>query len=269
MKDVMVVSTCTHKAGLVDVYEQQLRLAGIDTGFECGPMPKATAYFSMQERINYWRNIVDKYNEYKMIVITDAWDVMFFGTKEEVMSKLQTFIISSERNCAPEDHYAGQIVSDKPCRYANPGMMACSPIGFLKWTDKAEPLGDLNFHLSSGSDQAWFNRRLANKVDPEITPLDDTTSLFYVVSWSSGHLEDGSLKIKNGRLWNSAFDTYPNFFHFAGHGNCEPLRILPGEGDPRYETQSLCRKMMQSMGWHSCKCGIFRLPTGSVMVPHP
>lgn len=267
VKDVIVVAHCTGKLGLVDVYEHQLKAAGIDTCFEIR-QGKATPSWNMRERLADWRATAERFKDYQMIIVTDAWDVMFFGTKDELMSKLARFVISSERNCAPEDHYAGQIVSDKPCKFANCGMMAGSPAEILVWIEKAEKLGDLDFLLSTpGADQAWFNRRLIDH--PEVVILDDTTNLFYVVSWADGHLEDSSLKLKDGRLWNSTFDTYPNFFHFAGHGPNEPLRILPGEGEPRYETQRLAREMMKSLGWHSCtKHEIVNL-NNRLIVTHP
>jgi hypothetical protein len=146
-------------------------------------------------------------------------------------------------------------------------MMACSPEGLYEWIEKAEKVGDLDFLLTSGSDQAWFNRRLVG--NPEVVPLDDTTNLFYVVSWDDGHLEDNATQMKDGRLWNSTFDTYPNFVHYAGHGNCEPLRILPGEGAPRYGVQQISRDIMQAQGWYACgSCGIVKGSRDAVFA-HP
>ncbi len=237
MNDVIVVTSCTEKKCLANEYERQLTTAGIDHVFEYAGF--ATSAFSMTDRIRYWRELAIRFHDYKMIVLTDAWDVLFFGSKQDLLDKLQTLLISAERNFYPgaEHGEKDKIKGREPWRYANVGMVAANPECLLEWLRKAERTP--NCWL----DQAWLNRRLG---DGLVTiPLDEATSLFYTISFTDGRLEDGSLQIKEGKLWNSQYGTYPNFVHFAGHGD-EAVRVLPGQDEPRYETMNLIRKLIEA-----------------------
>jgi hypothetical protein len=244
MNDVMVVASCTERKGLTDVYERQLADAGIDHFFE--KTDYATSSFNMRKRIDYWHSLALRFGEYKMLVITDAWDVLFFGTKQDLLDKVQTILISAEKNCFPGPEFGEEDLTDRikgptPWRYANPGMVAANPDRLLGWLAAAERTANLDI-----SDQAWCNRRLVDT--PELVPLDTTTSLFYVISYNDGRFENDSLQINHGRLWNSECGTYPNFIHFAGHGPQEVERVLAGHDTPRYEAMNLIRRHMRFPG---------------------
>lgn len=218
MNEVIVVAGCTHRAGFLDEYEGQLSRAGVPFHLEhLDPLPSGANSISMQRRIKYFRAMASRFIEYKTIFITDAWDVLFFGSKQELIDKApETFVVSGERNCYPEAHMSDKIHGNTPWKYVNNGMIAASPKYLLEWADHAEKTNDLEI-----LDQAWFNRRRSEGSD--LAPLDTTTSLFYVVS---ACLEDGSLRAKNGRPWNAKCDTYPNFLHFSGGCPSEGVRKM-------------------------------------------
>jgi len=217
---VIVIAGCTHRAGLVDEYERSLRDKDIEFHLEhVDPMPEGANSITMHRRINYWRKMAEQFKDYETIFITDAWDVLFFGTKQELLDKSpKTLLISAERCCYPNYQLADSIQGDTPWRYANNGMIVSSPEYLLEWIKKAEEISDLNI-----LDQAWFNHRLSEGRGNIV--LDTTTNLFYVVSAT---LEDGALRAKNGRPWNSKCDTFPNFLHFSGKegaGNVWNIRM--------------------------------------------
>jgi hypothetical protein len=248
MNDVIVIASFTGRLGLLDAYQQQLSTAQVDFHFE--QIDRATSSFDMASRLDYWRRIARKFLDYKTVIITDAWDVMFVGTKERLLINLAStaplnVLISAERNCFPGpefgyDDLTNAIINPSPWRYANPGMVAANPAKLLEWIEKAEQTKDLNI-----SDQAWCNRRLADGT--VLVPLDRFTNVFYVISYNDGRLEDGSLQNSGGYLSNRVYDTYPSFFHFAGHGPGEALRVLPFHKDqPRYETMRIIREYIAS-----------------------
>lgn len=245
MKDVIVITSCTGRLGLIDAYEQRLADAGIDHCFET--IPVATSSFDMRARIDYWRGLANRFLDYRAMIVTDAWDVMFVGAKEELLLKLKRqmagVLISAERNCFPgpefgEEDLSAKIVGRTPWKYANPGMMIANPEVLLRWLTEAEEHLPLDI-----SDQAWFNRRLVD--NRTFIALDVDTFFFYVISYNDGRLEDGSLQIKDGRLWNSTCGTYPNFIHFAGHGPHEARRVIPGQAPPRYMAQDVIRRYLE------------------------
>ena len=121
MNDVIVVMGATHREGFMDEYEQSLSAA--DIPFHVEPLPALSHganSISMSMRINYFRKMAEKFWNYQALFITDAWDVMFFGTREELIAKapIGGFLCSAERNCYPEAHLAQSIAGTTPWRYA-------------------------------------------------------------------------------------------------------------------------------------------------------
>jgi len=218
VNDVIVVSGYTHREGFLDEYEAQLAKADIPFHLEpLGDLPGGANSITMQRRINFFRKMAQQFIDYKAIYITDAWDVLCFASKRELIDKAPTtFICSAERNCYPESNLSDVIHGTTPWRYANNGCVAANPSFLLGWCDAAEKMGELDI-----LDQAWFNRRRAYQ--DAFYELDVTTNLFYVVSaW----LEDGALQVKHGRPWNSTCDTFPSFLHFSGKCPSDGVRKM-------------------------------------------
>ncbi len=217
-KDVIVVAGATHRKGFLDEYEAQLAKADIPFHLEqLDPLPAGANSITMGRRIDYWRKMAERFSDYGCLYLTDAWDVLCFASRQELIDKAtKTFICSGERNCYPEYHLSDKIMGITPWRYANNGCVAANPQFLLGWCDDAEKIGNLDI-----LDQAWFNRRRAYR--DGFYELDVTTELFYVVSEK---LEDGALQVKNGRPWNSRCDTLPAFLHFSGHCPSDGVRKM-------------------------------------------
>lgn len=218
MNDVIVVAGATHREGFIDEYEAQLAAADIPFYLKpLDPLPAGANSITMRRRIKFFRDIASEFSDYRTIYITDAWDVLFFGTKQELIDKAPTlFLCSAERNCYPEADLADRISGFTPWRYANNGCVAANPEYLWNWCADAERTNDLDI-----LDQAWFNRRCAER--SPLTPLDTSTNIFYVVSaW----LEDGALQVKNGRPWNSVTNCYPSFLHFSGKCPSDGVRNM-------------------------------------------
>lgn len=219
MKDVIVVAGATHNEGMMNEYAEQLAAADVPFHLEpLDPMPDGPNSYTMARRVQFFRSMAEKFIDYKVIYATDAWDVLFFGTKQDLIDKApKTMLWAAERNCYPEKL---EIYGSTPWRYANAGLTAFNPQFALGWCDAAEDRGEQDI-----LDQAWLNRRLSK--NSLLAPIDHLTRLFYVVSLD---LEDGSLRVKNGRLWNASTGTFPSFFHFSGKCPTEEVRRLLNEG---------------------------------------
>ena len=217
--DVIVVAGATHRDGFLDEYEAQLAKADIPFHLEkLDPLPYGANSITMRRRIDYMRTVAGKFSDYHRIVMTDAWDVLFYGTKEEILEKVpkKGILVSTERNCYPEPDLAPRFHSASPWRFINNGMLCGAPNEILQWCDEAEREGDLAI-----LDQAWFNRARANNLP--WFGADEYTMLFYVVSET---LEDGALQAYRGRLWNTRYNTAPNFIHFSGHCPSDGVRKM-------------------------------------------
>jgi hypothetical protein len=218
MNDVIVVTYCTHSSGTLELYKEQLKSSDIPLHIETVPLNGTRETFisnvTMRWKVNLCKTILPVIKSYKTVFITDAWDVQFFGSKQELLDKSPDCVtISAERNCWPESDIAGKINGDTPWKYANSQIAA--PVDCLEdWLNKVEVSSELDV-----MEQTWFNRRLSE--GSELVCLDSTTKLFYVVS---GWLEDGTVKYKDGRLWNSLCGTVPNFVHCSGETSLELLR---------------------------------------------
>ena len=217
MNEVIVVAGATHRAGLLDEYEAQLAAAGVPFHLEPLTLPNGVCGITALDRIQYFWRIALQFLTYQTVYITDAWDVLFFGTREELIEKAPaTFLCSAERNCYPEPEMATCIHGRTPWRYANNGMVAANTRYLLEWCQAALDTPDLSIH-----DQAWFNRQVAG--DTGLAPLDDRTKLFYVVSATQ---EDGALKAFAQRPWNRRCGTLPNFLHFSGGCSTDGVREM-------------------------------------------
>jgi hypothetical protein len=209
--EVIVVAGATHRAGLLDDYQRQLEQASVPFHLEMvEPMPAGPNSMTMRRKAEFVRAMAEKFRDYKTIYITDAWDVLFFGTLEDLISKnpkKPTF--SAERNAYPESDIEG--IGNTPWKYCNAGCVVGSPVDLLLWSALVRHLG-INLDIL---DQAWLNRHL------NMTDLDTETNLFYTVA-----SENEALELKGGRPWNSVCDTYPNFLHFSGGRNADQWRTI-------------------------------------------
>lgn len=221
MKDVIVVSYATHRAGLLDEYEAQLAAAGIDFHLETVELVEGINSVTARWKFEFMRRMCERFIDYQRIVFTDAWDVLFFGRKED-LSIPPHLLISGERNCWPEDGIAEAIQSPSPWRYCNAGLVCGSPLMIRDWLLWNSSVGD-----PGGLEQQWFNRRIVDRASPVF--VDAMTRHFYTVSADK---EDCSLRSISGRPWNSRYNTSPQFFHFSGQCPTEPFRRMLETGEP-------------------------------------
>lgn len=224
MNDVIVVTGATHRDGMLDEYEQQLANAGIDFHIEpFGPLPNGANSVTIRARVNLLREAAQRFHDYSRMVVTDAWDVLFYGTKDALLARIpDTLVISAERNCYPEPHLAPLFTSTSPWRFVNAGLYAGTPQYIFDWCQRVEEKGEHTI-----LDQAWLNRRKSEGSD--LVPLDENTDLFYTVSSTQ---EDGSLMMHDGRPWNAHTGSHPLFFHFSGKCPTESFREMLVNGTP-------------------------------------
>ncbi len=209
MSDLIVImgASCVH--GTMELYHQQLRDAGIDYHVE--DVSHLVANWGggcLQMRIDGQRMFSRRFAHYEKMIISDAFDVTFYGTKEDVMSKIPDtgWLQAAEKNCYPDISIASRIEGSTPWRFFNGGLSAGTPQAFLEWCDAVER--DPAFTPYS-LDQQYMNLRLADK--SPIANIDSQTNLFYCLFGGYSELE-----FVNGLPVNTLCGTHPNFIHANG-----------------------------------------------------
>ena len=224
-KGIIVVGGATHHDYLMGEYQNQLIAAGVPHHFEAvDPMPGGPNSMTMERKISFVRSMARKFDDYQRIVISDAFDVLFYGSLEGLIDKVpETVLISAERNCYPEPHLAIEFVSSSPWRFVNAGLMSGSPDALIEWSDSIS-MAAYELHLL---DQMWLNRRAAES--SPFVKLDEETEIFYTVSSTQ---EDGELRLWKDRPFNMATGYFPSFFHFSGRCSTDGFRNLLVNGTP-------------------------------------
>lgn len=223
MTEVAVVTACSMVGGLLPTYTEQLRHADIPLKVTVRPHPSGGTGNSgtLESKLDWLLSECRAHSKYRYLIFSDAWDVLYYGTRDRLLSKLhqtfatdQTPLLAAERVCYPDAYLLQHFKGTTPWRFVNGGLLAGTPLGIQKW---ALQIKQHTAYVPHMIDQQFFNQRLL-VADPLIR-IDNKTELFYCV------LEDqGELLFTNGQPLNSATMTKPHFLHF--NGKCDHTKHL-------------------------------------------
>ena len=208
-KSLIVLMGATQQRGTMSLYLSQLTAAGIDHEvIDCSDKPNINGGGNLSYRVKKFRELANLYSAYERLVISDSWDVTFFSTKEEVISKIPTdkLIHAGEKNAYPPEVSSLPIPDvGSPHRYVNGGLVAGTPEHFLHWCTYTErhPLYNPNC-----LDQYFLNLEWSEGVG--CLP-DYKTDLFFCLY--GGYPE---LEFEKGAPINTQFGTHPCFLHACG-----------------------------------------------------
>lgn len=235
-KSLIVIMGASSEAGTLKLYQEQLFDADIPYHVEPRPevWPNMYGGGTLGYKLSEMKRLSEKFYNYERLIFTCAFDLLFFGTREEVIGKIPMdgILCAAERNCYPDSFLAEEIEGDTPWRFMNGGIVAGTPANFLKWIELLE--GHPYYESAAeGIDQAFFNRLLAQK-SPLIN-IDSRTELAYCL-----YLEQGELDFYAGVPVNLLCGTRPNFIHCNNHsiGNFWERR-----------EKSLRQSPMERLGW--------------------
>jgi len=216
MNDLIVIMGATQVRGLMNMYLSQLKDAGIETHvLDCSDKPNLNGGGNLGYRVKIFRQLANQFRDYEKMVVSDAFDICFFGQKSDVLAKIPTdrLIHAAEKNCYPDESCFLPIPDNGPWRYANGGLVAGTPEHFDHWCTYTErhPLYDPTM-----LDQHMLNIQVSEGVG--CLP-DYRTDLFYCAFGEQGELEfEKSVPV------NRIYETHPAFVHF--NGSYHPGEIL-------------------------------------------
>ena len=208
MNDLIVLTgaSCVH--GTMELYLRQLADAKIDVHVEDLSKTDLGIGAHMDYKIRYIRDLVGRFQHYERIVMTDAFDVTFYGSREDVIRKIPTdhILWGAEKNCYPDPSIAVRIPDRGPWRFTNGGLVCGTPENFVKWCDAVESHPTL---LSGYLDQQFMNILLSEESD--LCHIDHRTELFFCLY--CGYPE---LDFEKGLPVNTLYGTHPNWIHANG-----------------------------------------------------
>jgi hypothetical protein len=199
-KDLLVVIPAAYVRGTLNLYLHQLEAAGIE--FRIVPPPQE---HNLRGCIDSTRNVATEFADYRALVCSDAFDVTFFGSKPEILSKIPDHGVlqAAEKNCWPE---MMPISGSTPWKFANGGLRCGTPKSFLSWCDEVQAHPDYDPFMV---DQTFFNRRLVES--SPLCVLDSRTDVFFCLY--KGYEE---LRFESGKPVNTLCGTRPSFIHANG-----------------------------------------------------
>jgi hypothetical protein len=211
--DLVVIMGASEDHGTLSLYQRQLEMAGIDyIVIGTDDKPNINGGGNLGYRVKKFRELAQCFAHYSRIVISDAFDVTFYGTKEDVIRKipLDRLIHAAEKNCYPPESQSLVFPSLSPWRYANGGLVAGSPAAFIDWCNLAEahPL-----YSPHALDQHFLNIQTSEGME-----IDTRTELFYCLF--GGYDE---LQFERGLPINTLCGTHPNFLHANGKWTADEM----------------------------------------------
>jgi hypothetical protein len=214
MSDLILITISTREpsnpeSGFMATYLAQLAAAGIETHVEMiREFDNMQGGGTLGGKVAMLRKLTLQFQHYGKLVFSDAFDVQFFGAKEDVIAKIPTdsVLMAAEKNCYPEPHLWGAIEKPTLWAFVNGGLLCGTPASFIAWLEAIEQHPEYDPNML---DQSWFNRRLAEK--SPIVKVDSPTNLFYCLF---GEIEE--LCFRNGLPYNTVTGNSPNFLHSNG-----------------------------------------------------
>jgi hypothetical protein len=220
MKDLIICMVSSdNQRGLMPHLLKQLESAGIE--YYIKELPIASNWHTactVENTIGYLREFAEKFEDYERIVKIDAWDMLFYGTKEELISKIPTdkLILAAEKNCYPDKELAAYMPDGgSPWRFCNGGGLAGTPERFALLADI------LDSYEKGWSDQKVYNLMLSQRINPFV--LNYPTDLFYCFVMDKGDcmIVTDKYNSTEKRPYNKVMAVFPSFIHF--NGKCYPL----------------------------------------------
>ncbi len=162
-----------------------------------------TTKFSWGKRIEWYKEFLNN-NINDKVCVVDGWDMLFFGTTEELEQKVdRPVIFSAERNCWPDkDKMEKYPNCSTPWRFVNGGAFAGNAKDLLEILNG---MPDVNV---PDDDQRYYTDCYLNGIGV----LDTQCSLFH--SLYNGNASD--LVPRHGRYYNTLTKEMPCFIHGNG-----------------------------------------------------
>lgn len=150
-----------------------------------------------------------------IVVFIDLFDVLFYGNKEEIISRYNKFnskaVFSSEYFCHPFPKLAKEYPpTDSQYKYLNSGTFMGQAGYLLKMMNKYP-------YTVEDDDQGYWTRIFLSEKETEDIKLDYKNEIFNCTAGKLFDIEPVTIG-ENRRVLNITSRNTPNFIHFNGNG---------------------------------------------------
>ena len=204
-----MIAGASGELGTLPMYRKQFAAAGIPLCIaDISDRPNTNGGGNLGYRVKVFRQYAAIYSDYRFIIFSDAFDVTFYGSKDDVLDKIPTthLLHAAEKNCYPDHNIAARIPGDHPYRFANGGIVAGTPDSYIRWCDEAERHPQYNPLML---DQEFLNILVSEQ--SHLGVIDCDTELFFCLYGGYENLE-----FYRGLPTNTLYETHPNFVHANG-----------------------------------------------------
>lgn len=216
MNDLIVIAAASCEGGTLPLYRKQLADAGIDFHVEdISGMSIPPLGGNSEIKTNGMIDLSRRFSHYKKIIFTDAFDMCFFGNKDETISKIpEDYVLwAAEKNCYPDQAIAPRIPDRGPHRFGNGGFLCGTPDAMIAWAEKLRVYPGYNGNVL---DQQYLNISLADNDD--FVRIDHQTNICFCLYGGYSELE-----FENGKPVNTMYGTHPQFIHANGHWDASQM----------------------------------------------
>jgi len=206
LKDLIVVLACTKPQGTMEKYLGQLHVAGIDTHVE--PIKDFSEADRLGAQVEGQTRLTERFQNYTYLIFSDAFDVTFYGTKEDVIKKIPKNLVlqAAERGSYPDKTLEGHMPGETAWKFVNGGLLAGTPATILRWFQALQKHPIYHPKLCN---QTFFN--LLRFTGSPLISIDERTELIYCLAD-----EHNELQFDQGMPVNTVCHTKPNFLHACG-----------------------------------------------------
>jgi hypothetical protein len=206
MKDLLVVMACTKSHGTMEKYLGQLHVAGIDTRVE--PISDIRSADTLGGQVEGQTRLAKQFSHYRHLIFSDAWDMTFYGTKEDVIKKIphNRVLQAAERGSYPDKTLEPHMRGETAWKFVNGGFLAGTPETIIRWFLALQQHPIYHPKLCN---QTLFN--LLRFIGSPLISIDERTELVYCLAD-----ERNELQFDQGMPVNTVLGTHPNFLHACG-----------------------------------------------------
>ena len=183
----------------------------------------ANSKWTWNERLIVWKNFYKELPPEQLVLSLDAFDVLLFGNKKEIIKKFNSFkadlVFGWTHYCWPAECPICLNYSDKP-KFINPHLNSYCFLCAGAYMGKAGYLAKLleeNPWEPNVDDQCYFSGLYENDKEDKIK-LDLKNIIFQNTTptyWNMGILKFSGKK--SVRLLNNQLNSMPNVFHFDSY----------------------------------------------------